>query len=75
MARPHWVPDGSLQLPGGYILMERTRDHVLAFNADSTMGRYATWRIGHQGLMCAGNYFSSPKSAAIDFETRAGIMR
>jgi len=73
VARPHWVPDGSLQLPGGYILMERTRDHVLAFNADSTMSRYATWRIGQDGILCAGEYYAYARHAVKSYETRAGL--
>ena len=72
MSKPYELPDGSLQLPGGFVLMERSRDHVLAFNPESTMGRYATWTIGRDGGMCSGNYFCNPKSAAIDYEIRSG---
>lgn len=61
-----------LQLPPGYILLERQGDLVLAFCPDNEMSRYATWTIGYDGLMCYGNYFASPKNAAIDFELRAG---
>lgn len=61
-----------IQMPPGYILLERKGNHVLAFCPDNILGRYATWFIGREGLMCHGNYFPSPKSAAIDFEMRAG---
>lgn len=61
-----------LQLPPGYILLERRGNHVLAFCPDNVLGRYATWVIGFDGLMCNGNYFPRAKSAAIDFEARCG---
>ena len=70
--KPYELPDGSLQLPPGYIKMERSRDYVLAFNPDSIHNRYATWFIAKDGVTCAGNYFCNPKSAAIDYEIRSG---
>jgi hypothetical protein len=68
----HRLRDEQLQIPPGFILLERSRDHVLCFCPNGTLGRYATWAIGQDGILHTGNYFSSPKSAAIDFEGRAG---
>lgn len=70
MPKPYQLPDEQLQIPPGFILLERSRDHVLCFCPDGTLGRYATWAIGRDGILHTGNYFSSPKSAAIDFEMR-----
>jgi len=69
----HWLPDGQLQIPPGFILLERSRDHVLAFCPDSTMGRYAVWTIGRDGILHSGHYFPKPRPAAIDFETRVEL--
>ncbi len=70
MPKPYQLPDEQLQLPQGYIIMERSRDYILAFNPDSTINRYATWQIAQGGILVNGNYFSSPISAGIDFKTR-----
>lgn len=72
--KPYQLPDEQLKLSKGYIIMERSRDYVLAFNPDYSRDRYATWFISHDGYLCHGNYFCSPKSAAIDFEVRAGMV-
>jgi hypothetical protein len=61
-----------LQLPPEYTLLEREGKFVLAFCPDNRLGRYATWMIGREGLMCHGHYFPGPKQAAIDFEMRCG---
>lgn len=69
----HWLSDRQLQIPPGYIMLERSRDYILAFSPDCTLGRYATWAIGQDGILHSGNYFPRAKSAAIDYEIRAGI--
>ena len=71
--KPYQLPDEQLRLPTGYILMERSRDYVLAFNPDYSRDRYATWFIAHDGYLCYGDYFCTPKSAVIDFEARSGV--
>lgn len=72
--KPYQLPDEQLRLPTGYILMERSRDYVLAFNPDYSRDRYATWFIAKGGVLCSGNYFCSPKSAVVDFELRSGVV-
>jgi len=73
MDKPHWVPDGALQIPSGWIMLERERDHVLAFNPLGAMSRYATWRIGQDGILCAGEYYAYARHAVKSYETRAGL--
>ena len=70
--KPYQLPDEQLQLPPGFVLLERSRDHVLAFNPDSTMSRYATWFIAKDGILCSGNYFYDPEGAVQDYKRRAG---
>lgn len=69
----HWLPDGQLQIPPGFILLERSRDFVLCMNPDSIEERYATWVIGQDGILHSGHYFPKPRPAAIDFETRVEL--
>ena len=67
---PYQLPDEQLQIPPGFIMLERSRDHVLAFCPDGTLGRYATWLIGREGIMYSGHYFGDPLSAATDYKKR-----
>lgn len=68
----HWLPDEQLQIPPGFIMLERSRDHVLAFCPDSTMGRYVVWTIGRDGILHTGYYSRDPRDAANVFELKSG---
>lgn len=70
----HWLRDEQLQIPPGFILLERSRDHVLCFNSASTMGRYAVWTIGQDGILHTGHYSRDPRDAADVFELRSGVV-